>query len=59
MEFNASKSLPQALINTPSSEMATTAFDSSCEEGRGHVTATLTLGEKATTNEAVVEEKAA
>jgi len=59
MEFNASKSLPQALINMPSSEMATTAFDSSWDEGLGHVTATLTEGENATTNEAVVDENAA
>jgi hypothetical protein len=46
-------------MRIPSSLIETTAFDSSCEEGRGHVTATLTLGEKATTNEAVVEENAA
>ena len=39
--------------------MATTAFDSSWDEGLGHVTATLTEGAKATTNEAVVEENAA
>jgi hypothetical protein len=38
--------------------MATTALSTS-DEGLGQVTATLTLGENATTNEAVVEENAA
>ena len=47
------------LTRVPRQHLQSARVSKSWDEGRGHVTATRTEGENATTNEAVVEEKAA